>query len=111
MMEEVCQRQNMMKAFTQVKRNEGSPGVDGIPTDELLEHMKRHWSEIKEQLLQGSYQPQAVRKVEIPKQNGELRKLGIPTTTDRGKTIKSACSDIPKPCEGSRPLHGFLFVV
>ena len=83
LMEEVCQRQNMMKAFTQVKRNKGSPGVDGITTDDLLEHIKEQWSEIRKQLLEGSYQPQPVRRVEIPKPNGGLRRLGIPTTTDR----------------------------
>ena len=83
LMEEVCQRENMLQAYKRVKRNKGSPGVDGLTVPELLEHLESHWRNIKEQLLQGTYRPQPVRQVEIPKPNGGSRKLGIPTVVDR----------------------------
>ena len=78
LMEEVCQRENMLQAYKRVKRNKGSPGVDGLTTEDLLEHLKEHWVEVKDQLLRGSYEPQPVRKVEIPKLDGGKRILGVP---------------------------------
>lgn len=82
-MEEVCSRENMMEAYKRVKRNKGSPGVDGLTVGELLEYLTRHWKNIKEQLLQGTYRPRSVRQVEIPKPSGGVRTLGIPTVVDR----------------------------
>ena len=83
LMEEVCQRENMMQAYKRVKRNKGSPGVDRLTTAELLAYLKEHWQEVKEQLLTGCYEPQPVRKVEIPKASGGKRMLGVPTVLDR----------------------------
>lgn len=83
LMEEVCQRSNLEEALRRVRANRGSPGVDGITVDDLVEHLKQHWPAIREQLLQGTYQPQPVKRVEIPKPDGGVRKLGIPTALDR----------------------------
>ena len=83
LMEEVCERENLKKALRQVKGNKGSPGVDGMQVGELTGHLKRHWPAIREQLLNGTYKPQPVKRVEIPKPDGGMRKLGIPTVLDR----------------------------
>jgi RNA-directed DNA polymerase len=82
-MEEVCGRENLVRALRRVKSNQGSPGVDGMKVGELPGYLKQHWPRIREQLLSGSYEPQAVRRVEIPKPDGGVRKLGIPTVLDR----------------------------
>ena len=66
-----------------VKANKGSPGVDGMTVHDLPGHLKQHWPAIREQLLNGTYKPQPVRRVEIPKAGGGVRKLGIPTVLDR----------------------------
>ena len=79
LMEEVCQRDNLVKAWKQVRGNKGSPGVDGKTIDETLDDLRERWPAIREQLLQGTYKPQPVRRVEIPKPGGGIRKLGIPT--------------------------------
>jgi RNA-directed DNA polymerase len=83
LMEEVCERENCKQAWAQVKANKGSPGVDGITVHDLPGYLKQHWPVIREQLLRGTYRPQAVRRVEIPKPDGGVRKLGIPTVLDR----------------------------
>jgi RNA-directed DNA polymerase len=82
-MERICQRENLWQALKRVKRNGGSPGIDGMTVDELPGYLKQHWLEIREQLLNGTYQPQPVRRVEIPKPDGGVRKLGVPTVLDR----------------------------
>jgi RNA-directed DNA polymerase len=82
-MEEVCQRDNLIRAWKRVKSNRGSPGVDGMTVDELKKYLNEHWPEIREQLLEGTYKPQPVKRVEIPKPGGGKRKLGIPTVLDR----------------------------
>jgi len=82
-MEEVISRGNMMKAYHRVVSNKGAAGVDGMTTGRLKEHLQREWPRIKEELLNGTYQPQPVRKVEIPKPGGGTRMLGIPTVCDR----------------------------
>jgi len=82
-MEKVCQRENLWQAFKRVKGNGGSPGVDGMTVDDFADYLKQHWITIREQLLSGTYQPQPVRRVEIPKPDGGVRKLGIPTVLDR----------------------------
>lgn len=76
-------RQNMQKAYSRVVSNKGAPGVDGMPVSELKEYLKCKWPEIREQLLKGEYHPAPVRRVEIAKPNGGIRKLGIPTVLDR----------------------------
>ena len=83
LMEEVCERENCKQALARVKANKGSAGVDGMTVHELPEFLKQHWPAIREQLLSGTYQPQPVRRVEIPKPDGGVRKLGIPTVLDR----------------------------
>jgi RNA-directed DNA polymerase len=82
-MEEVCERENCKQALARVKANKGSAGVDGMTVQQLPEHLKQHWPAIREQLLSGTYKPQPVRRVEIPKPDGGVRKLGIPTVLDR----------------------------
>src|ERR1035441_1180784 len=82
-MEEVCERENLKRALQRVKANKGSPGIDGMTVEELPGYLAQHWPAICEQLLSGSYRPQPVRRVEIPKPDGGVRKLGIPTVLDR----------------------------
>ena len=83
LMEEVCERENCKQALARVKANKGSPGVDGMTVEELPGYLKEHWPTIREQLLSGTYKPQPVKRVEIPKPDGGVRKLGIPTVLDR----------------------------
>jgi len=82
-MEEVLRRENLSAAHGRVVQNGGAPGVDEMTVDGLLPHCREHWPRIREELQSGSYQPQSVRKVEIPKPGGGLRSLGIPTVLDR----------------------------
>jgi len=84
LMEEVCQRENLLEAWRRVKANKGSAGIDGMTVGQLSGYLKEHWPTIREQLLNGTYEPQPVRRVEIEKPDGGgMRKLGIPTTLDR----------------------------
>jgi RNA-directed DNA polymerase len=83
LMEEVCERENCKQALKRVKANKGSAGVDGMTVQQLPDFLKQYWPAIREQLLSGTYQPQPVRRVEIPKPDGGVRKLGIPTVLDR----------------------------
>ena len=84
LMEEVCELENCKQALRRVKANKGSPGVGGMTVDELPEYLKQHGLEIGEQLRNGTYQPQPVKRVEIPKPDGQgVRKLGIPCVLDR----------------------------
>jgi RNA-directed DNA polymerase len=82
-MERVVERGNVKLALKRVRQNKGSPGVDGMTIDELPKHLAENWPMIREQLLDGSYQPLPVREVEIPKSGGGVRKLGIPSVLDR----------------------------
>jgi RNA-directed DNA polymerase len=77
--EEVCERENLKEALRQVKANQGSAGVDGMTVGGITDYLKQHWPTIRERLLNGTYEPQPVRRVEIPKPDGGIRKLGIPT--------------------------------
>ena len=84
LMEEVCKRENLLGALRRVKANKGSAGIDGMTVGQLGGYLKEHWLTIREQLLNGTYEPQPVRRVEIEKPDGGgMRKLGIPTTLDR----------------------------
>ena len=83
LMEEICERENLKRALKRVKANKGAPGIDGMKVEELPGYLKRRWPEIKEQLLRSKYQPKAVKRVEIEKPDGGVRKLGIPTVVDR----------------------------
>jgi RNA-directed DNA polymerase len=84
LMEEIVEPGNMWAALRQVRANQGSPGVDAMRVDELPDFLKLHWPELKDQLLQGTYHPQVMKRVEIPKPGSqENRKLGIPCVRDR----------------------------
>ena len=83
LMEEVCERENLKEALKRVKANKGSAGVDGMTVDGIADYLKQHWPAIREQLLNGTYEPKPVRRVEIPKPDGGVRKPGIPTVLDR----------------------------
>jgi RNA-directed DNA polymerase len=82
-MEEVCEAGNCQQALKQVKANRGSAGVDGMTVDQLPRYLRQHWPTLREQLLTGTYKPQPVKRVEIPKPDGGKRQLGIPTVVDR----------------------------
>jgi RNA-directed DNA polymerase len=82
-MEVIGNRENLWEALKQVQRNQGGAGVDGMTVHQLPDYLKEHWPAIREQLLQGAYKPQPVKRVEIPKPDGGVRKLGIPTVLDR----------------------------
>jgi RNA-directed DNA polymerase len=83
LMEEVCGRENCLQALKKVKANKGSAGVDGMTVSQLPGYLIQQWPAIREQLLAGTYKPQPVKRVEIPKPDGGIRKLGIPTVVDR----------------------------
>jgi group II intron reverse transcriptase/maturase len=83
LMEEVVTQENATAAWQAVKRNGGAPGIDGMTTTQLGDHVRRHWEAIRIKLLAGTYVPSPVRRVEIPKPNGGVRLLGIPTVLDR----------------------------
>jgi RNA-directed DNA polymerase len=82
-MEEICDPENLKEALRRVKANKGSPGMDGITVNQLDDYLEQHWPAIGEQLLSGTYKPKPVKRVEIPKPDGGVRKLGIPTVLDR----------------------------
>jgi RNA-directed DNA polymerase len=84
LLDKVLQRGNMFRALARVEQNKGAAGVDGMTVDELRAHLREHWPRIREEVLSGTYQPQPVRRVEIPKPGGKgTRMLGIPTVLDR----------------------------
>src|SRR5690348_6979632 len=83
LMEAVCERENLKEALRRVKANKGSAAVDGMTVVALSDYLRQHWPAIREQLLNGTYEPKPVRRVEIPKPDGGVRKLGIPTVLDR----------------------------
>jgi retron-type reverse transcriptase len=82
-MEEVCDRENLERAWKRVRSNKGSPGVDGMTIEDATAYLREHWPNIRSQLLLGTYQPQPVKRVEIPKPDGGVRKLGVPCVVDR----------------------------
>ena len=83
LLELIIRKDNLNKAYLQVKRNKGAGGIDGMQADELLPYLRDHQSELIQQLRKGKYKPNPVRRVEIPKEGGKIRKLGIPTVVDR----------------------------
>ncbi len=83
LLEQILTRDNLNRAYKQVKRNKGAGGIDGMQVDELLPYLKRNQKELVQSLRDGKYRPQPVRRVKIPKENGKTRKLGIPTVVDR----------------------------
>ena len=95
LLEEILDRSNMNKAYKRVKLNKGSHGIDGMSVDELLHFLKENGNQIKQSILEGTYCPAPVRRVEIPKPDGGVRLLGIPTVLDR--VIQQAISQILTP--------------
>lgn len=95
LMEAVCERGNLMKAYERVVKNKGAAGVDGVGISEFKTHLQQHWPSIKGHLMAGTYVPNAVRRVDIPKPQGGTRMLGIPTLTDR--LIQQALHQILSP--------------
>ena len=84
LVEQALHRENLKRALRRVVSNKGAPGVDGMPVEALTAHLKEHWPRIREEMLGGGYEPQPVRRVEIPKPDGKgTRTLGIPTVLDR----------------------------
>ncbi len=83
LMEEVCGRENLKRALKRVRANKGGPGADGMTVEELPAYLGKPWPAIRDELLAGTYRPQPVMRVEIPKPDGGVRKLGIPTVLDR----------------------------
>ena len=83
LVEEACEKENLKEALRRVKANAGAAGVDGMTVKELPDYLRENWPRLKAQLLSGTYRPQPVRRVEIPKSGGGMRKLGIPTVVDR----------------------------
>ncbi|MBT0962596.1 group II intron reverse transcriptase/maturase [Denitromonas sp. IR12] len=94
-MEVVCERGNLWLAYERVIRNKGAAGVDGIGVSEFKAHLQQHWPTIRARLLAGTYIPQAVRRADIPKPQGGVRTLGIPTLTDR--LIQQALHQVLSP--------------
>jgi group II intron reverse transcriptase/maturase len=95
LMEKVVETENIKKALKRVEGNKGAHGVDNMQVEELRPHLKAHWMRIKQELLEGTYQPAPVRRVEIPKPDGGVRELGIPTVLDR--FIQQAIQQILTP--------------
>ena len=83
LMSRVVERDNMQLAYSRVMKNHGAPGIDGMRCEDLKAWLKVNWSQVKQALLDGTYRPQAVRRVDIPKPQGGVRTLGVPTVVDR----------------------------
>jgi len=95
LLEQILNTNNLNQAFKQVKRNKGAHGVDGMDVEHLLQYLKDNGGELKRTILDGKYRPNPVRRVEIPKDNGKMRKLGIPTVVDR--VVQQATAQILSP--------------
>lgn len=98
-MEIILSADNVRQAYRAVKRNKGKPGVDGVTTDDIAEHLRQHWPVVREKLLAGTYRPALVRGVKIAKPDGGIRQLGIPTVLDRiiQQAIHQQLSPIAEP--------------
>lgn len=108
LMSAILSRDNLLRAYNRVHRNKGAPGVDGMTVQALWVWLKSGWADVRKQLLEGSYQPQPVRKVEIPKPDGGVRVLGIPCVLDR--LIQQAVQQVLSPCfEATFSDHSYGF--
>ena len=83
LLEEILSKDNMTQAYKKVKANKGTCGADGVGMDEIDDYLRKNWKTIKEEIRNRKYRPQPVRRVEIPKPNGGVRNLGIPTVVCR----------------------------
>lgn len=108
LMEEICKRGNVGTALERVIKNSGAPGVDGMYVNQLRSHLNKHWPQIREALLAGKYKPLPVRRVEIPKPDGGVRLLGIPTVMDR--LVQQAILQVLQPkWDGTFSVHSHGF--
>ncbi len=108
LLEKVIERENLNRAYKKVKANRGNHGVDGMEVEELLPYLKQHGARLKQEILEGRYQPRPVRRVEIPKPDGGIRLLGIPTALDR--MIQQAIAQVLNPIfelQFSQSSYGF----
>jgi retron-type reverse transcriptase len=108
LMEQVVERKNMLSALHRVQQNKGAAGVDGMGVETLVPFLKERWQGIRKELLKGTYEPAPVRRVEIPKPDGGVRLLGIPTVLDR--LIQQALLQVLTPVfdpEFSEHSYGF----
>ena len=108
LMEKVVEKRNLKRAYKRVVSNKGAPGMDGMKVDDLLNFFRTNWETIREKLLEGTYKPQPVRRFEIPKTDGGMRQLGIPTVLDR--FVQQAIQQVLTPifeCEFSPHSYGF----
>jgi RNA-directed DNA polymerase len=95
LMEQICSRDNVIQAWQRVRANGGSPGVDGRSIDDTAAYLREHWPRIRDQVLHGTYQPQPVKRVKVPKSGGGFRNLGVPTVLDR--LIQQAILQVLQP--------------
>lgn len=95
LLEKILSAENLNQAYKQVKKNKGAGGIDGMQVDELLPFLRDHKNELLQSLWDGKYRPKPVRRVEIPKENGKTRRLGIPTVVDR--LIQQAITQVLSP--------------
>ena len=95
LMEQICARDNIITAWKRVRANGGSPGVDNRSIDDTAAYLREHWPSIRAHVLQGTYQPQPVKRVKVPKPGGGFRNLGIPTVLDR--LIQQAILQVLQP--------------
>jgi len=95
LLEQIVRKDNLNEAFKRVKANKGSHGIDGMGVDELLQYLKENGETLRQAILNGKYRPNPVRRVEIPKENGKKRNLGIPTVVDR--VIQQAIAQVLTP--------------
>ena len=100
LLEQILSPTNLNKAYKQVKSNKGSGGVDGLGVEDLLDYLRYHKDELLQSIIRGKYKPNPVRRVEIPKEGGKKRQLGIPTVVDR--VIQQAIAQ-------SRPIGNLRF--
>jgi RNA-directed DNA polymerase len=95
LMDKILSRENLIEALKRVERNKGSHGIDGMSVKSLRRHLYENWDTLRQSLRDGTYEPSPVRRVEIPKPNGGIRLLGIPTVTDR--FIQQAIAQVLTP--------------
>ena len=108
LLEKILDRKNLNEAYKRVKANKGKPGIDGMTVDSLLSYLKETGDRLRQSILEGTYSPQPVRRVEIPKPDGGMRKIGIPTVVDR--VIEQAITQVLSPIyeeEFSENSYGF----
>ena len=108
MMEQILDRENLAQAWKRVKANKGAPGIDGMTVDAFPAFCREHWERISQALMKGTYHPAPVRRVWLPKPDGTMRPLGVPTVLDR--LIQQAMAQMLGPLfEGGFSAHSYGF--